>query len=576
MCCSSLSFFLLFTGLFLWAIHSLRRILFFLYFWQIKEYRLDRFLEETKRRKKIIFSNVFFLALAVLLLWFIFFDNRPLSEILVFTLYLFFGLYSLLVFWKEKWSFPQFTKKMLVLFGFITVVQGILVLQFFNHFFLFILVLEILFPVFIFLCVKTIQIPVYFAKKRIIRKAKKMAGDLSELAVIGITGSYGKTFTKEVVYRLLAKRFKTLKTSKHINTEIGIAKTVLQKLKQEYKFFVCEIAAYRRSEVKAICDIVKPKIGILTGINQQHLALFGSQENIIKGKYELIESLPRDGLAVFNGDNKYCLELYKKTNKPKRIYSLQRDLDGLVPDVWAEGIKIEKDTSSFRIVCKDGETGDFRIKLLGRHNILNILGAVCAVKEFGISLQEIVETCAKLETELGGMVLRKGINGLNIIDSSYSSNPDGVISALDYLKIWKLSPPSPSSNSSPSQREGEDKEGGGREREEDVKLVIVMPCLIELGQASKEIHRMLGKKIAQVCDLAIITTKDRFKEIQEGARESVGEGLPTAVSAAPAEKVIFLENPKKIAKKIKDFCQASDAVLLEGRVPRGTIEQLNN
>jgi len=158
-------------------------------------------------------------------------------------------------------------------------------------------------------------------------------------------------------------------------------------------------------------------------------------------------------------------------------------------------------------------------------------------------LSEIAEACEKIDSKNSGMQLKQSVDGLNIIDSTYSANPDGVISALEYLKLW---------------------EG---------KKVIVMPCLIELGSASKEVHKRIGKKIAEVCDLAIITTKDRFKEIREGALFNGGE------------KIFFIEDPKEIFKKLKSFLgddlssktlAKEDVVLLESRVPSQLIKILLN
>lgn len=150
-----------------------------------------------------------------------------------------------------------------------------------------------------------------------------------------------------------------------------------------------------------------------------------------------------------------------------------------------------------------------------------------------MSLKEIVKRLKEISSDFGAMKLKKGINGIVIIDSSYSANPDGVISALDYLRIWEN------------------------------KKVIIMPCLIELGKASKEVHKNIGKKIATVCDLAIVTTKDKFKEIREGA---IQNGMKK-------ENILFIENPKKIFEKIKNFCQRGDVILLEGRSPE-TLKKL--
>ena len=363
-------------------------------------------------------------------------------------------------------------------------------------------------------------------RNRIIKKAKRKRAEFKDLIVIGITGSYGKTSTKEFLATILSEKFNVLKTKEHQNSEVGISQCILDDLKPEHEIFVVEMGAYNRGGIKLLSDICKPKIGVLTGINEQHMATFGSEENIIKGKYELIESLPDDGLAIFNGNNPYCFQLYQKTIYPKKVYSLKPSIYGFPVDIWTDKIKIEKDFISFRAMMKNDQT-DFKINLLGTQNILNILAASLVAKEFGLTLNEISRISQKIKPEQGGILLKKGINNLNIIDATYSANPDGVISHLEYLKIWPG------------------------------KKVIVMPCLIELGKASKEVHQRIGRKMAEVCDFAIITTKERFKEIKEGAPNT-----------------LFIENPKEIFKKIKEFCQPGDVVLLESRVPNQLIKQL--
>ncbi len=159
----------------------------------------------------------------------------------------------------------------------------------------------------------------------------------------------------------------------------------------------------------------------------------------------------------------------------------------------------------------------------------NIEGAKVVARELRMSEEEISRVCDKIENKFAGIQIKKGINGLNIIDATYSANPDSVISHLEYLKTLPG------------------------------KKVIIMPCLIELGKSSKDVHKRIGKKIAEVCNLAIITTKDRFKDIKDGA----------------GEKAIFIENPKEIFEKIKSFCKEGDVVLLESRVPVQLIKHLS-
>ncbi|MCZ2846006.1 MAG: Mur ligase family protein, partial [Candidatus Bathyarchaeota archaeon] len=117
-------------------------------------------------------------------------------------------------------------------------------------------------------------------------------------------------------------KYKTLKTPANQNSEIGIAKTVLEDLKEEHEIFICEMGAYKKGEIEAICKIVHPKIGILTGISGQHISLFKNLKNIINTKYELIAALPDNGLAIFNATNEECRRLAQRTSIKKYIYSL--------------------------------------------------------------------------------------------------------------------------------------------------------------------------------------------------------------------------------------------------------------
>jgi UDP-N-acetylmuramoyl-tripeptide--D-alanyl-D-alanine ligase len=321
---------------------------------------------------------------------------------------------------------------------------------------------------------------------------------------------------------ILEEKFpgKVLKTKEHQNSEVGISKCILEDLKENHKIFGVEMGAYNKGGIKLLCDIVKPKIGIITGVNEQHLATFGSMENLIsaEGGKELIESLPEDGLLIFNGENEILRKIYQETKIKKKIIGISKKEF----DLWAGNIKVKKDVLFFQVFTKDGEIADFNLNLIGVQNIQNLLLAICCAKELGMSLKETSEAAKKIRQEQSGVRLIKTKDGLNIIDATYSANPDSVISHLEYLKVWSG------------------------------KRLIVMPCLIELGEKSKEVHRRIGKKIYETCDLAIIVTKDNFKEIKEFAEE----------------KAIFLENPKEILKKVKEFSGENDIILFEGRLPK--------
>ncbi len=500
-----------------WAFHIARRIFFYLYFWQKKEYRLDRFIEEIKRRNKIIFSRSFFFAL-ILVIFLLFIQKNIFWFSLFFSFYFFFGLSSLYLFLKNHWRFPKFTLKQIILTFSSFLLIAFLFYIFFSKVFLFILLLEIFLPIIISFLIGLIQLPVLLAKKMIQNKAKKKIKKFYNLTVIGIAGSYGKTSVKEILYVFLSQKYNVLKTRGNNNTEIGVSSTILKNLKKEHQIFIAEVGAYKKGEIKNICQIIMPEIGILTGINEQHLALFGSQENIIKAKFEIVENLKENGTAILNGYNKYIRENIKN----KKIIAKKIIIGN---DIWAEEVKEKKEFIFFKVRTKKGDFIDFKINILGKQNVENLLLAIAAAKEIGMSLEEISKACLEIKPNLGGIKILKRTNP-RILDSSYSANPTGVIADLDYLKIYKE------------------------------KRVVIMPCLIELGEKAREVHREIGKKISETADLLIVTTKDYFLELKNSAlRQGMEE-----------KNIILIEDKNKIINKIKSLPKES-VILLEGRTP---------
>jgi UDP-N-acetylmuramoyl-tripeptide--D-alanyl-D-alanine ligase len=542
----------------LWFAAVSKNILFWLYFWQLKEYHIGRFLAhfQTEKGRKLLFNKLLSLKIFFVFVFLLFFlfgwrfwdkDSLLLGRIIalilaagVFVVYFLEALRIIQNLFRKKLKAPVFTAKAIVLIsiGLIIELAFILILfpklEDYPFFILGLLLFDVFLPLIVSTLVLLFQPLAVLRKKQIIGRAIKKREGFKNLLVIGITGSYGKTSTKEFLAAILSQKFNVLKTKEHQNSEMGISQCILDELKPEHGIFVVEMGAYNKGGIKLLCQIAQPKIGILTGINEQHLATFGSQKNIISAKFELIESLPEDGAAILNFDSRYMKAKiqgpdYKVKVKNQKLYSTQEKLD-----IWAENILIDKDSVSFRACLKTGESFDFRSNVLGKHNVINILGAIITAKELGMSLEEIRQGVQRISNQEGGMVLKKSPFGANIIDSSYSANPDGVISDLDYLKVWSG------------------------------KKAIIMPCLIELGSSSKSIHKRIGEKIAEVCQLAIITTKDNFKEVKEGA---IGKGMKP-------ENILFLEKPKEILEKVKDFNQENDVMLLEGRISKEILGKL--
>jgi len=525
----------------LWLIRTFKYVLFWLYLWQLKEYHIGRFLDHfrTYKGQKLLFNPLY--SIKTLLAFLFVFETKFFS--LWFSLLVFIYIAEVLVFARQIYfkavKKPVKTSKTLFLATVSFTVAGVFMFWVFaktpevqQPFWL--LVFDILVPVIISAIVLLFQPFFVLARNNILKKAKQKIAEFKDLKVIGITGSYGKTSTKEFLTTILSEKYKVLGTKEHQNSEMGIAKCILENLNKDHQIFVVEMGSYKKGGIKLLCDIVKPEIGVVVGVNEQHLSLFGSLQNLLsaEGGGELAEALPQDGLLILNGDNKYCLDLYKKTNKNKKTYSINRGK--INSDIWAEDVAVTKNYVSFMAIDKNREAGHFQVNVLGKQNVQNLLAAILVARELGMDFGKISEACINIKQEQAGMLLKIGKHGIDIIDSSYSANPDGVLADLDYLSIFPQ------------------------------KKIIVMPCLIELGNKSAVIHEKIGQKIGKTCNLAIISTKENFESIKKGA----------VYAGMDAKNIIFCENPEDIYSIVTLQSTKGDTVLLEGRVPNKLINLL--
>ncbi len=498
---------------FLWLIRETKAFLFWLYLWQLKEYHVGRFIDHfrTYKGKKLFLNN-----LLIFKLFLIPFISFFIGEIALLIIYILESAKFFYNFALKKIKKPVFTLKTVFLFiiSFVFLISFVVIFFYRKDLILKLLIFDILTPLIASGIVLLFQPITVSLRNRIIKKAKEKRKSFKNLIVIGITGSYGKTSTKEFLYEVLKNKYKVLKTKKNQNSEVGISQCILNDLNSEHEVFIVEMGAYGRGGIKLLCDIVKPKIGVLTGINEQHMALFGSQDNITKTKFELIQSLPKNGLAVLNGNNDIVRNLEPETDN--LVFCSTKEELG----VWAKNIVVEKESVHFRVFSRDGDSAHFRVDLLGVESIENILLVSAVAKDFGMSLEEVARACENIKAV--DPSFSKGFNGINIIDSTYSANPNGVFSHLNHLKLFSG------------------------------KKIIIMPCLIELGSASDEIHKKIGEKINEICDLGIIVTRDKFEDIKKRA----------------GNKVIFSEKPDLIFEKIKPFLNSENVILLEGRISK--------
>jgi len=507
----------------LWFIRTSKIVLFWLYLWQLKEYHVKRMLDHFKTAKgsDLILDKLGIIKI-VLISLFLF------NPIFVFAgISFIYFLESGKAFWdllRKKLLAPVFTVKITAVLVLTTFLQTIVISSAFfktSYFPIVLLIADLLTPLILSIIVLIFQPFSWIFRKMLIAKAKRKIRKFKNLIVIGITGSYGKTSVKEFLAEILSSKYKVLKTPKHINAEIGIANTILQELKEYHEVFIAEIGAYEKGKIKEVCKMIKPKIGILTGINDQHLATFGSQGNIIKAKFELIDSLSEKGTAILNWDSD--LVRREAIARNLKIKYKRCSVQGVV-DFFAREVQAFRDYLIFKLYDRAGGSSHIQANLLGEQNAINVVLAACAAKELGMSLDEISTACFNIKASQGGISYLKKTPPI-VIDATYSSNLDGVLADLEYLKIHQG------------------------------KKVVIMPCLIELDGNSFQDHERIGEKIAQVCDLAIITSKECLRPIKNKFPEAV-----------------YLNSPEKIAKKAKEF----DVIFLEGRLSKNIIEKLSN
>jgi UDP-N-acetylmuramoyl-tripeptide--D-alanyl-D-alanine ligase len=365
-----------------------------------------------------------------------------------------------------------------------------------------------------------------YINNKYIRSAKAKLREISPI-VIGVAGSYGKTSTKYFIETLLAERFMVLKTPKSFNTLMGLCRVINDDLKPEHQVFIAEMGAYRRGDVRELAELVSPHMGIITSIGPEHFERFKSMENIKATNYELIESLPKSGIAVFNNDIDECRELADRT---KSLKTLRYGLGRSQPDLrlWAEEISMNSKGLNFMIVDTEGNRANTHAGLLGRHNVLNILGAACIALEMGMSLQEIAKAIPKIKQVPHRLQLVPGAAGVTVIDDSYNSNPIGAIEALNVLREFNAG-----------------------------KRVLVTPGMVELGELESKENEKLGAAAAKICDYVLLVGAKQTQPILRGLERE----------QFPQERLRVVKDLSEATSELQKIVRSGDVVLFENDLP---------
>jgi UDP-N-acetylmuramoyl-tripeptide--D-alanyl-D-alanine ligase len=339
-----------------------------------------------------------------------------------------------------------------------------------------------------------------------------------DLRVIGITGSVGKSTTKEVVAEVLSRRFPTVKSPGNLNNEIGLPLSILQ-LTEAHDHAVLEMGFYVPGEIALLCEIAQPQVGVVTNISQVHLERAGSMEAIVEGKGELVEALPPDpdGVAILNFDDPLVLGMASRTRARVITYGLSPEADIWANEVEGRGLE----GIYFRLHC-GGESMHLRVPMLGRHSVHTALRAAAVGFTEGLDWADVVGGLQDATSQLR-LVAVRGPDGSLLLDDTYNAAPTSVLAALNLL---------------------EDLEG---------RRVAVLGDMLELGEYEEKGHRMVGARAARVVE-ELVTVGERAKWIADEAKHA---GLSD-------EEVVVLENSQEALEYLEACIGEGDVVLVKG------------
>lgn len=355
-------------------------------------------------------------------------------------------------------------------------------------------------------------------------EAASILASMPDLKVVGITGSYGKTSTKHYLHRILSEQYDTVMTPGNFNTTLGVIRTVRENLKPYNEVFIVEMGAKQRGDIKEICDLVHPSMGIITAVGPQHLESFGSIEAVQATKFELADALPPSGLAVVNDDFEYIANR-PVSNVPVARYAVDNVGNA---DFTASDIRYTPRGTYFCVNGKDGSRLELFTRLVGKCNVSNLMAAVIMALHLGVDPDKIRYAVEKIDQVEHRLSIKSTPSGITIIDDAYNSNPVGSEMAMEVLAGLTSG-----------------------------KRIVITPGMIELGDDQYRLNRELGVHIGNSADVAIV--------VGEYNREAIAEGIRS--TAMPESAVHFFPTFAKAQAFMLSIATAGDTVLYENDLP---------
>lgn len=348
------------------------------------------------------------------------------------------------------------------------------------------------------------------------QKISKIWRDRFKIPVVAITGSNGKTTTKDLTAAALSSLGEIQKTSANFNNEIGVPLTLLG-ISEKNRAAVVEIGMRGLGQIENLAKIVQPNIGIVTNVNETHIEILGSIENIAKAKGELVEAIPEGGTVILNADNKFTEEMKKFAKNGVKIFTYGLENSA---DFMAENILVKESSTEFNLKY-DGKIFNFEVPVIGRHNVSNSLAAIAAGVSLGISLKNIQKGFSTLATtKMRFEVIRR--DGVTIVNDAYNASPASMRAAIQTVaEIYEN------------------------------RKIAVLGDMLELGEISEKVHREVGAELAKNNFEILVTYGELGKFIADGAKNA---GL---------KNIFVTTTHEDAAKKILEIMQKDDVILFK-------------
>ena len=359
-----------------------------------------------------------------------------------------------------------------------------------------------------------------------INDAKKILAQHKNLTTIGVTGSYGKTSVKFILNRILSEQYNTTATPESFNTPMGIVRTVRERMKPQTEIFIAEMGAKNKGDIKELCELCNPSLGIITAVGPQHLETFGSVENVAKTKFELADNIfeHSDGKIYINFDSPSAKKYAENLSDKSKIISFGTASNYLC---YAQNISYTPNGTSFDIIYKNWNFS-VSCKLLGKHSVTNILGAVAMALDLGVSEKQIRFAIASLKPAEHRLELKSFLNGSVLIDDAYNSNPEGCLEAVRVLGSFN-----------------------------GMTKILVTPGLVELGDKEYDYNYALGEEATKHCDYIILVGVKRAVPMQDAISKTNFN----------ASKVLVVESFKDALSHLRNMTDKNTVVLFENDLP---------